>query len=146
MSFEEITPHVEAKHGIPADGIMITARRLMLRNKSFTQYIKISIGSGLALRLSLKLEQHRVRLLFGTGPDAGKIKLSVDNEAGKFRAKRRKNAGNYIVTLSADTADGLFALDFPAHIIPHVEAIRPENGQPVHCIFKASAAMLAVDD
>lgn len=102
-------------------------------------------GGGLARRLSLTQPEHKLRLLFGSGADAGKVMLSVDNELGKFHARRDKQ-GRYSLTINAASAEGLFALDFPLFAVPRVEALRPDNGKPPHCCFTASAAMLAVED
>lgn len=90
-------------------------------------------------------DQAAVRLLFGSGGDAGKIAISVDHDTGNFIARRDK-VGRWVLTINAASADGLFALDFPAFTVPHVEAVRPENGQPRRAVFKASDAMLAVED
>ncbi len=85
-----------------------------------------------------------VRLLFGRDADAGMIRVSVDNETGKFAAKRTAR-GEYVLTVNQATAEGRFALEFAAFTVAPIEAIRPVNGQPPHFVFKASKAMLAVD-
>lgn len=90
-------------------------------------------------------DDHRVRVLFGTGSDAGKLQISVDNSGGNFPTKRNKK-GNYALTINAASADGLFALEFPVFTVEKCEAVRPENGQPPHFVFKASVPMLAVPD
>jgi hypothetical protein len=115
------------------------------RGGGVSRYLALAIGPELARKLSLHAPEHRVRLLFGSGPDAGKIMISVDNAGGRFAAKRTK-PGGYWVTINEQTAEGLFALEFPPHSVRAVEAVRPVNGQPPHAVFKASAAMLAVDD
>lgn len=89
--------------------------------------------------------EHRLRLLFGTGPDAGKVMVSVDNETGKFLAKRDKQ-GRYALAINAATAEGLFALEFPTFAVPSIEAIRCDNGKPPHFVFRASKEMLEVED
>jgi hypothetical protein len=104
----------------------------------------VAIGKELARKLAITGDTVGVRLLFGSAENAGKIKISVDATTGNFQAKRDK-AGNYSLTLNQATAEGRFSLDFPAFSINAVEALRPQNGQPPHCIFKASEAMLAVD-
>lgn len=109
------------------------------------RYIQLSIGANLAKAIALTQDAHQLRLLFGTGADAGKIMVSVDNTAGRFRAARGK-AGHYTATINAATADGLFALEFPAFTVAGVEAVRPVNGKPPHFVFKASADMLSVED
>ncbi len=145
-SIENVKP-VNPSVAVPDLGIRVTARSLKSRGKASepTRYIRLTLGVGLAKRLSLLNDVAGVRLLFGTGGDAGKIAISVDATTGNFQAKRDK-AGRYAVTINAATAQGRFALDFPAFTVPVVEAVRPENGQPPRAVFKASPAMLAVDD
>lgn len=84
-------------------------------------------------------------MLFGTGSDAGKIMISVDNTAGNFAAKRSKS-GCYSVTINELSAKDLFALDFPEFCEAKIDAIRPENGKPPQFVFKATKEMLAVED
>lgn len=148
MAFENIDcikPTVAA-NPIPTDGVRVSSRKLRLKKQNRdARFIKIVIGASLARSLSLHQEDHNVRLLFGTGNDAGKIQISVDNTTGKFYAKRAKN-GNYSLTINEATADGLFALEFEPFDRRNLEAIRPVNGQPRHVVFAASEAMLAVED
>lgn len=82
-------------------------------------------------------------MLFGTGEDAGKIMVAVDQALGKFTAKRSKK-GHYALTINAASAEGLFALEFPAFTVAEVECFHPQ-GLPPHCVFAASAEMLAAD-
>lgn len=133
---------------VPDMGVRVAARALKLRKgggTGVTRYIRVTLGAGLAKKLSMLTEAIGVRLLFGTGSDAGKIAISVDATTGNFLAKRDK-AGRYALTINAASADGLFALDFPVFTVAAAEAVRPENGQPPRAIFKASDAMLAVED
>lgn len=149
MAFEDIDvikPKAAGAPTVPVDGVMVRACRVARRNGGgLTRYIRLAIGSKLARSISLTQPEHGVRLLFGTGTDAGKLQLSVDNEAGKFRAKRNKGGG-YFLTINAATAEGMFALDFPAFTRTGVEALRPQNGQPPHFVFKAADEMLKVDE
>lgn len=149
MAFEDIEvvrPKAASKAQAPAGGIAVTACKVARRNGGgLNRYIRLTIGGGLARKISLTAPEHRLRLLFGTGEDAGKVRVTVDNEGGKFLAKRSKQ-GNYALTINSGTAKGLFALDFPAFVEDGIEALRPANGQPPHFVFKASAAMLAADD
>lgn len=148
MAFEDIEcvkPAAASATKIPDDGVAVTARKMGNRNGAETRYIRIAIGAKLAKAISLTQPDHRLRLLFGTGSDAGHIQVSVDNAAGKFVAKRSKK-GEYALTVNAATAEGLFALAFPAFARSRIEAIRPENGKPPHFVFKASDEMLAWED
>lgn len=147
MAFEDIdviNPKKSAPSKVPADGVLVQARKLGSRSGKEIQYIRIAIGAKLAKAISLVIEECRVRLAFGTGSDAGLIQVSVDNTTGKFVAKRTAK-GDYALTINAATADGLFALSFDTFTRSPVEAIRPENGKPPHFVFKASDSMLAVD-
>lgn len=149
MAFEEIEclRKVVVKGGkVPADGLRVSSRALGSRGGgAHTRYIRVQIGPVLAKGIGLGKDEHGLRVLFGRDEDAGKIRVSVDNEAGKFRARRDK-AGGYSFIINAATADGLFAMTFPEFSEERVEAIRPANGQPPHFVFRASAAMLAVED
>lgn len=153
MSWESIenVKKTNSSLTVPSDGIRVTACALTTRGKEPARYIKIVIGADLAKRLAIGVgggkagDQAALRLLFGSGSDAGRIAISVDHETGNFIAKRDK-IGRYALTINAASADGLFALTFPAFSVPHVEAVRPENGQPRRAVFKASDAMLAVED
>ena len=129
---------------VPVMGVAVAARRLGTRKGGEIRYIKLQIGAQLAKAISLVQPACNVRLLFGTGPDAGMVQVSVDNAAGKFAAKRQKS-GAYALTINAATADGLFALNFPAFAHDRIEAIRPDNGKPPHFVFRASDQMLAAD-
>lgn len=134
---------------IPPTGIRISTHALNQRRKgvSFKQvrYIKIQIGPDLAHSLSLRAAQTMVQLLFGSEDNRGKIKLRVDADVGNFVA-RRNRAGAYSLTISKASAEGLFSLNFPAYEIPSVTAQPAANGQAANCIFRASPAMLSVED
>ncbi len=136
-----------ASVSVPDMGVRIAARALKSRKGGAlpTRYIRVTLGAGLSKKLSLLNETTGVRLLFGTGSDAGKIAISVDATTGNFQAKRDK-AGRYALTINAATAADRFALDFPAFTVPMVEALRPENGQPPRAVLKLSAAMLDAAD
>lgn len=148
MSWESIDNVKPTKDTTPPHGLRISSRGLNVtrggKPRGETRFIKIGIGKDLARKLALTGENVSVRLLFGSAENAGKIKISVDATTGNFNAKRDA-AGNYNLTINKASAEGRFALDFPAFSINAVEALRPQNGQPPHCIFKASAEMLAVD-
>ncbi|MFN7028410.1 MAG: hypothetical protein ACK4PC_03495 [Sphingopyxis sp.] len=150
MAWESISNKkpVNTAAEVPAAGVRLAPRKMGWARggkSGETRYIKLSIGAELAKKLGLITETVRLRLLFGRDSDAGKIAISVDAETGNFLAKRDK-AGRYTLTINQATAEGLFALDFPAFNVALVEAVRPENGQPRRAAFKVSPAMLAVAD
>lgn len=139
---------VSTAESVPPAGVRLTARKMGWARggkSGETHYIKLAIGADLAKKLGLVTPEVRVRLLFGRDSDAGKIAISVDAETGNFVAKRDK-AGRYALTINKASAEGLFALDFPAFNVAVVEAVRPENGQPRRAVFKVQPAMLAVAD
>lgn len=148
MGFEiiENIKKVYAKAPMPETAIRVTARKIRIRRGvGFAPFIRVKIGAKLARGISLTLDLHKLRLAFGTDVDAGKIQVSVDNGTGDFIAKR-DGSGGYALTINKDTADGLFAVEFPEFTVDHIEAIRPENGKPPYFVFKASAPMLEVED
>lgn len=134
---------------IPPHGIYVASRGLKVRrggkDRGEIRFIKISLGRDLARKLVLNTDSIGVKLMFGSEENRGKIKISIDATSGNFIAKPSKN-GIFTITLNSASAEGLFALDFPSFAIPTVEALRPSNGQPPHCIFRVSDAMLAVED
>ena len=148
MAFENIdciNPSKPSAAATPRCGLLVTPRRLGLRDGGQTRYLRFAIGADLAKKISLTQAEHKLRVLFGTGSDAGKVQVSVDNSTGKFTAKRDKR-GSYAFTMNAATAEGLFALEFPPLRIDRCEAVRPVNGQPPHFVFTASAEMLDVHE
>lgn len=151
MAFEDIecvNPAPQGAGRIPKHGVAVRVHQLgrpVRAGGGYVCYIRLSIGADLARAISLTQPQHQVRLLFGTEADAGKIRVSVDGEAGKFLAKRDK-AGNYALSINAGTAEGLFSLGFPRFADERCEAIRPQNGQPPHFVFKESKDMLRVEE
>lgn len=150
MAFEVIEncKKVYSKATTPESGVKVTSRKMSRAAKfggGVYQFIRVAIGAKIARSISLTQENHNIRLAFGTDADAGKIQVSVDNAEGGFPARRDKG-GNYSLTINKDTADGLFALEFPEFTVAHCEAIRPENGKPPYFVFKASAPMLEVED
>lgn len=149
MAFEDIECVSAPKPSrTPPSGVAVAVRRLGRSNRTgggTVSYIKLTIGADLARRISLTQPEHKLRVLFGTDEDAGKVRISVDNVAGKFETKRDKK-GNYAITLNAATVDGLFSLNFQPFTVDRCEALRPTNGQPPHFVFQATADMLAVEE
>lgn len=147
MAFEEIeclnqTMPLDA---LPRDGLRFKARKLGSRKApgEFNRYIAVTIGAGLAAKLHLAGDKSALRLLFGTGDDAGKIGLTVDKAAGRFAVKRQKS-GTWGFTINAATAEGLFALEFePFCVEPEVVAVA---GKPSFATAQVTPAMLAAGD
>lgn len=144
MAFEDIERiGAPPKSDVPDDGVRVSTRAAAARGVP-VRYIAIQIGGGLARSLVLRGEETTLKLQFGTDRDAGKIAISVDVNAGPFRAKRDKQ-GRYKLTINAASADGLFALDFPAFTVSPVEVVSREGECP-KAVFVASAPMLEVAD
>lgn len=128
---------------LPPAGIKVRARVMGKKAGGHSRYISIQIGKDLARKMHLTLALHRLRLLFGTEAEAGQIGLAVDQERGKFAAKRSKQ-GDYTLTITAAVAEGLFALEFPTFCVIDVAVQCPPNAPKV-AVFAASEAMLAAD-
>lgn len=146
MAFEDIEAvgPVRGLDGVPPDGVRVRAMRVGGRGHSVTPYIQVKIGARLAGKIGLTGPHQPVRLLFGTGADAGRIKLALDCANGKFLARRDKN-GNYALSINAATADGLFALEFTVFVVIDAE-VGTERSGSAFCVFQASDEMLAVAD
>lgn len=139
-TIENVKPPAATKPTVPPHGVVVSSRAVL----NGLRYIAVRIGADLARAAKFHLPQQQVRLMFGSGADAGKIAVAVDMGGG-FLAKKQKS-GAYQITINRAAADGLFNLNFPAFVIDRCEAIRPDNGQPPMFTFRASAAMLEVDD
>ncbi len=143
-TIEKIKPQY-SKMACPPDGVAVSTRALAARSGGLNRYIVIKVGKTLARAARFTQKPQRVRLMFGSGADAGKIAVVIDQQTGTFIAKEQ-GAGDWLITVSARDAAGLFSLNFPRFEIRAVEAIRPENGQPPMFAFKASPEMLAADE
>jgi hypothetical protein len=141
---EAVKPNYETKNNIPTGGLFLSARRAG-KPPRFTHYIALIIGADLAKKAAFAGEMHRCHILVGGGSDAGSIKIQIDNQSGQFIAKRQKS-GNYLVSINAASARDLFSLNFEKFAVPHVEIVRPENGQPVFFTCKPHASLFAVED
>lgn len=129
---------------VPTQGLRLRARTFKTAKAGIKHWIEITIGGGLAKKLALALPSQKLRILFGSGDDAGKLMIATDQEKGQFPAKRDKT-GRYRLSISGPSADGLFALDFPPFAVIEPEVVRAP-GCPPACTFECSAEMLAVAD
>lgn len=148
MAFEMIECLNAAKppaSKVPPAGIQAGVRKLGSRAGKEVRYIRLQIGAQLAKAVSLTAETQKILLLFGSGEDAGKVRVAVPATGGAFAAKRDKS-GCYVVTINTASAEGLFSLTFETFRIERCEPIRPTNGQSPHFVFQASGDMLAVED
>lgn len=139
-AIENVKP-VYSKSSVPADGVLVKTRRAM----NDIRFIEVKVGGVLAKRARFHADEHKIRLLFGTGPDAGKIAVSLDQQNGTFLARKGRRNDVYTLTINRAAAEGLFSLEFEPFTVSNVEALRPENGQPPMFTFKASAQMLEVE-
>lgn len=156
MAFEDIDNLAPPKAAaIPPAGVRVSSRGLNIKrggvDRGAVRFIRIFIGAQLARGLGLTSDLVMLRLSFGSDADAGKIMIAAPAGGGDFPARRDKG-GSYALTINATTADGLFALDFPAFVVEKLTVAPPtmpkdgSPGLPPRAIFAASAAMLAVDD
>lgn len=124
-------------------GVQVSARKMGSRKEGggTTRYIRIRIGKDLAKAISMVGDHTALRLLLGSGAEAGQIGLTADLQRGKFRAKRAKD-GSYALTINAASAEGRFALEFAPFAVLDVQVVRPPNLAPI-AMFAASAEMLA---
>ena len=144
MAWEEI----ENVRPLPLDavspeGVRVRVRAFKARGVPFRR-IELTIGDRLARKLSLTLPEHMMKVLIGTGEEAGKMLLAPDQERGKFMARRQKT-GRYAMSISDKSAEGLFSLDFPAFVVVEVPVTRAPNCPPA-ASFALSEAMLDVAD
>lgn len=142
-TIERVGPAVSAKGGVPADGVRVNVRKAAARGVPVS-YIAVQIGPELAKAMCLNPEEIALDLALGNGKDAGHVGLSVNTADGGFIAKRKKS-GDYLLTINAASAEGLFSLDFAVFSVPGV-SVREAMGKPPMAVFKASDAMLAVAD
>lgn len=130
---------------VPPAGVLVQARKLKRRDgNGYARYIKIQIGKELARKLVLQAEKEPMVLAAGTGRDAGDLRLQVDHGQGDFIAKRDKR-GQYSLTINERSAEGLFALEFPAFSRREIEPVHARGEAPA-LVFAASESMLAVPD
>lgn len=142
IDLENIRP-VTGLDACPRDGLRVWPRKFTAQ-RGLRRWIQIMIGRGLAAKLALTKEQQNLRVLFGTGADAGQLLISADQEAGKFLAKRDKQ-GRYSLSINQATAAGLFGLEFPGFVVIAPPVLRAP-GCPPSVEIAVPAEMLAVDD
>lgn len=73
------------KTDVPAHGIVVGTRSALHGKR----YITIRIGAALAQGVRITRETQAVRLMFGSGIDAGKVGVSVDVGGASLRSARR---------------------------------------------------------
>lgn len=129
---------------VPEDGIRITARAVARRGGGEeVRFIRLEIGKMLAKELAIVGDATSLALAFGSGNDAGKMRLAVDFTQGTFPATRNK-LGGYGLSINARSADGLFALDFPPAILAGIR-VSVAAGKAPWAVFDLPEAILAVD-
>lgn len=78
--------------------------------------------------------------MFGNGKEHGQLAMTVDNENGMFPAKRNK-AGQYLLSISKKTADGVLELGFPTFYREKAELIKIDPQKPIFAIIDVKPAM-----
>lgn len=129
---------------VPDDGIRFTARQVGKRDGSgYARYIRLQIGKSLAKELAIVGEDTALALAFGSGADAGKMRLAVDFSGGTFPAKRDRN-GCYGLSINSHTAEGLFALDFKPVTVTGI-SVSVAAGKAPWAVFDLPETILADD-
>lgn len=143
MAFEEIEwiGQPVAIDALSPNGVRVRPRAFKTKHGT-KHWIEINLGKSLATKLSLLGDESGLRLMVGTGEDAGKLSLTPD-QGGRFKAKRCKS-GSYRVAINAASAEGLFALGFDAFAVIDVEVLAPP-GKGKFAVFAISEAMLAAE-
>lgn len=70
--------------------------------------------------------------MLGSGDNTGQLALTLDDGAGAFAAKRRKD-GRYEITITSAAAQGRFSTTFPPFERP--AQLVPNNGGPPFVTF-----------
>ena len=122
---------------VPPMSVKVKAREAPKRGN---RYIQIAVGYALCDKARLLQKEHRVHILVGSGADAGKVAITLDDATGKFKAKRRAD-GRYEVVVSNLAAAGKFSTTFPPFMQPGSVQMIP-GGPPV-VVFDAPADFLA---
>lgn len=151
MAFNEIENLAKRKPDkVPPAGLRVSARSLNVKrggvDRSMVRFIKINIGADLARRLGMTDARVGLFLAFGSDADAGQIQIAAPSPPGGCFSATRDARGGYALTINAATADGLFALDFPAFTIDRVSVAPSTGTAPTRANFRASPEMLAVED
>lgn len=117
------------------------------------RYIRVALGSQVAMKMSMRNEAHKVNIQLGDGSDRGKIAVSLDDTNGQFVAKKRmKKDGTAVfnITLGARAIRELFSLQFTAFSDNNPEVIRPTPGENMNygprVIFVATDEFFEVDE
>ncbi len=110
-----------------SSGVRIQGRQMKSRiNGNVSKYIQITLGKQLASSLIMTMPHHNLILQFGTGEDAGKLAITLDNQQGQYPSKRSKN-GQYSVSIPAAVAQGRMLLEFNTIYQSEVTMLRAEN-------------------
>lgn len=145
MAYSVLVNKAKSTSGAPdfSAGAKIAARKMNATKggRLPSEYISLTLGNKLAAGLHLSLERHNVALLFGNGDETGQIAMTVDNQNGMFGAKRNKS-GQYTITISKETAEGLLKLTFATFYREKVELVKIDATKPVFAIIDIKPALL----
>jgi hypothetical protein len=124
-------------------GARVRWRKLKRKHgEGYSEYAYIVVGAKAATALALKSEKHGLSVMFGTGEEAGKLAITVDNEKGGFIAKRT-NGGDYSFTMSSETVAGKMKAAFDTIELEKIEIVKIDPSKPYFGIIDISAAVLA---
>ena len=126
-----------------AKGVKVASRKMTAtkNGRAGSEYIQLTIGKLLAAGLHLSLERHKLTLMFGNGEEFGELAMTVDNERGMFAAKRNKQ-GQYLLSISKETAAGLLHLEFDSFYREKVDLVKIDPAKPVFAIVDIAPALV----
>jgi hypothetical protein len=90
-TIENVKPSYYIAANTPKHGIAVSTRRAPSSEKASAphRYIVLKIGADLAKAVRFHAEKQEVRLMFGTGPDAGKVQLAMQLGGGLHGEKTK---------------------------------------------------------
>lgn len=116
-----------ASDSLPADGVRVSMRSTRSRSsKTVHNYVVIRVGAALAGKLMFAKEQP-VRLMMGTGDDAGQLAVVID-PAAKFLARQQPKAPEWWITIPPVEAAERFSFPLETFTVSTIRPTLPENG------------------
>jgi hypothetical protein len=101
MAFVKLdNPKPSAAGSLGPDHVKLSARE----GPHKTRFITIHIGKEVARKASFTQPQHKAHLHKGSGHDAGKMAVELDDSSGTFTAKQQKN-GTYKISMGSVAAE-----------------------------------------
>jgi hypothetical protein len=92
--------------------VKVVGRAMKVKGGAERRFAVIKMGSSLCDRARFISKEHRCHVMAGSAADAGKVAIAMDDQQGKFVAKRKAD-GRYEICLGEGAAAGKFSLTFP---------------------------------